>query len=505
MVYMSQQIWTPQQMVSQRESTGESVQDNTFLKILDRSMRTEQPLESCNVQQDNGIKETEPTVLRRAHDDRWEQRDSTSETTQEICEDNAMEENLVPAPKVEQEGDKADAGLVCEEADELPVDEDSKDQTELLQGLFGEMEMFLQKLSELVSELESNETTRIVSRQGLSELQQLEAILPELLEATEAIEGTEALKVTEGFVDKLRQLMENGFAGLREIEDGQVQMKVITGLKELIRKMFHETENAKTQIVNSPGTTVSEGKSEIEQPASAIGVLADHEDTKVMIEQNAEGNTEHRQESESFGEQMTQSSLHRTEDAGVTVQTAEQVEVFSDGTDISNVEFFQVTDNKAVGSEIIMRPQVDTSVVLQQVVEKAETLLSEDKSEVVMQLKPESLGKISLKVIHERGEIMARFVAENEQVKAILESNMQLLKDSLQKNGVHIQSLSVSVGQNGEEQRGEYDGKGYSRAGAQKMDIPTVTGMEGLQQTYRPGNLAVNMFGTNTRGINLTA
>lgn len=38
-------------------------------------------------------------------------------------------------------------------------------------------------------------------------------------------------------------------------------------------------------------------------------------------------------------------------------------------------------------------------------------------------------------------------MAESEQVKAILESNMQMLRDALEKSGVDIQSLSVSVGQ----------------------------------------------------------
>lgn len=89
--------------------------------------------------------------------------------------------------------------------------------------------------------------------------------------------------------------------------------------------------------------------------------------------------------------------------------------------------------------------------LISQIIEKAKVILSPDKSEMVMDLKPDSLGKISLKVVTENGIVMAKFVAENQQVREILESNMQLLKDSLEKQGMNVQGFSVSVRQ---DQRG---------------------------------------------------
>lgn len=85
--------------------------------------------------------------------------------------------------------------------------------------------------------------------------------------------------------------------------------------------------------------------------------------------------------------------------------------------------------------------------IMTQVVEKAKVMLDGHKSEMVMELRPESLGKLALKVVTENGIVMAKFVAENQQVKEVLESNMQLLKDTLEKQGLSIQGFSVSVGQ----------------------------------------------------------
>ncbi len=85
--------------------------------------------------------------------------------------------------------------------------------------------------------------------------------------------------------------------------------------------------------------------------------------------------------------------------------------------------------------------------ILGQIIEKAQIIMTPDKSEMVMELKPDSLGKISLKLVTENGIVMAKFVAENQQVKEVLETNMQLLKDSLQQQGLDVQGFSVSVGQ----------------------------------------------------------
>lgn len=100
--------------------------------------------------------------------------------------------------------------------------------------------------------------------------------------------------------------------------------------------------------------------------------------------------------------------------------------------------------------------------ILHQVIEKAKVILTGDKSEMVMDLKPESLGKLSLKVVTEHGIVQAKFVAENQQVKQVLEANMQILKDSLEKQGLSVQGFSVSVGQQGNEgfsRRNEFAGE----------------------------------------------
>jgi flagellar hook-length control protein FliK len=118
------------------------------------------------------------------------------------------------------------------------------------------------------------------------------------------------------------------------------------------------------------------------------------------------------------------------------------------------VQYQTVQDTRqaaAVVTEKTPEVPLKPSELINQVIEKAKVILSPDKSEMVMDLKPDSLGKLSLKVVTENGIVMAKFVADSQQVREILESNMQLLKDSLEKQGMNVQGFSVSVRQ---DQRG---------------------------------------------------
>lgn len=90
---------------------------------------------------------------------------------------------------------------------------------------------------------------------------------------------------------------------------------------------------------------------------------------------------------------------------------------------------------------------INKSDILNQVIKKADIIVHEGHSEMVMKLEPESLGKLNLKIIVEKGLVTAKFIAESQQVKEVLESSFNQLKDALQEKGISVQNFSVSVGQ----------------------------------------------------------
>jgi flagellar hook-length control protein FliK len=64
---------------------------------------------------------------------------------------------------------------------------------------------------------------------------------------------------------------------------------------------------------------------------------------------------------------------------------------------------------------------------------------------VVLQLKPESLGKIKVTVDVDNNLVSAKVEVDNEAVKQIVQNNSLELTHSLNSNGMHLSSLSVSV------------------------------------------------------------
>jgi flagellar hook-length control protein FliK len=134
--------------------------------------------------------------------------------------------------------------------------------------------------------------------------------------------------------------------------------------------------------------------------------------------------------------------------------------------------------------------------IMAQVVQKAELLFSNKLSELRIDLKPEFLGRLTIKVMVEEGVVTARFIAESQQVKQMLETNLNMLRQNLESQGLRVDRTEVSVQLNngglfdgsessrqylweegqfaeGRQRDGPYEGKQYT-GGYEEMD-PAVT------------------------------
>ncbi|MGE5613917.1 MAG: flagellar hook-length control protein FliK [Bacillota bacterium] len=173
-----------------------------------------------------------------------------------------------------------------------------------------------------------------------------------------------------------------------------------------------------------------------------------------------------RQEKEETGitpasAQMTEETAKKPEgandDAGLDMQYGDMPQDNTDGLKMPDGKGIQAAVQAApenpAGENLAAITIEDAGASMQprdiinQVIEKVKVVLTPEKSEIEMELKPDSLGRVSLKVSAENGLIVARFVADNQQVKQVLEANMQLLKNSLERQGINVQGLSVSVRQ----------------------------------------------------------
>ncbi|NSW89882.1 MAG: flagellar hook-length control protein FliK [Firmicutes bacterium] len=163
------------------------------------------------------------------------------------------------------------------------------------------------------------------------------------------------------------------------------------------------------------------------------------------------------------------------------------------------------TDTFSVRKDVtqgeILRKEIVFSIA-----NKAKVLITDKQSEIVINLKPDSLGKVVLKVVTENNYVTAKILTENYKVKEIIESNFQMLKDSLEKQGLIVHDLSVSV-KDSESESSPYDKQGEERfiTGVKRSKASKSTEPE----VYHTGKLGYveEMFAYNWpySTINLTA
>lgn len=124
---------------------------------------------------------------------------------------------------------------------------------------------------------------------------------------------------------------------------------------------------------------------------------------------------------------------------------------------VSNLSQAQVSGSAEVNS-------TNREELFAQIVEHAKVVVNNSGSEMEVNLRPEHLGKLQLKVTIENEVVTAKFVAESQQVKEIIENNLGQLKRNLQENGMQVDAIMVSVGNQQGNQ--EFDQAAYNREGS---------------------------------------
>ncbi|MDI6735702.1 MAG: flagellar hook-length control protein FliK, partial [bacterium] len=91
-------------------------------------------------------------------------------------------------------------------------------------------------------------------------------------------------------------------------------------------------------------------------------------------------------------------------------------------------------------------PNPEMKEILYAFIEEASLQLKKGKSEIHIQLKPEHFGKLELRVIKQDDKITAKFVVENIELKKLIESDLDSLKQALLEKGIVLEGIEIYVG-----------------------------------------------------------
>jgi len=87
----------------------------------------------------------------------------------------------------------------------------------------------------------------------------------------------------------------------------------------------------------------------------------------------------------------------------------------------------------------------DTMRIMEQITDYMKGQVTDGVSELEMQLHPESLGNLHIKLTAKDGVLTAQFTAQNDIVKNVLESQMVQLKENFKEQGVTVEAIEVTV------------------------------------------------------------
>ena len=93
--------------------------------------------------------------------------------------------------------------------------------------------------------------------------------------------------------------------------------------------------------------------------------------------------------------------------------------------------------------------------IANQIIDAVKITIKPTQTSMEFNLNPEHLGRIALSITSKEGVITASFITQNQLAKEAIESQMQVLKDNLNNQGVKVEAIEVTVSQFGFDQSNE--------------------------------------------------
>lgn len=97
--------------------------------------------------------------------------------------------------------------------------------------------------------------------------------------------------------------------------------------------------------------------------------------------------------------------------------------------------------------EEVISERFDDTQTVKTMLEDISYQVNQSKRQMTIQLKPESLGEMTIDLRMDKGSIVAKIMVENDRAKEMIEQNLFQLKETLKTSKVEIKTVEVFVGQ----------------------------------------------------------
>ena len=143
--------------------------------------------------------------------------------------------------------------------------------------------------------------------------------------------------------------------------------------------------------------------------------------------------------------QSKQSFSGMMEQLTPTVQKSETIssnDIFAHNLEVSN-KAVNTTGVEQVEKQLTATEKMD---IPNQIIQQTKVIKGIEDTQMVIKLKPEHLGELTLKFVLDKGAVSASFHSDNQQVRNIIESSLVELKQELADQGIKISHMGVYAG-----------------------------------------------------------
>lgn len=135
----------------------------------------------------------------------------------------------------------------------------------------------------------------------------------------------------------------------------------------------------------------------------------------------------------------------------------------------------------------ILRQQDTVNNIFEQLAKNVTVSIDGNNSQMKISLKPEALGEVMLKVTIEQGKVSTQMEVQQPQVKAVIEANLQVLRESLSSKGLVVDRIDISTTQYSLNEKSSHQGH-------QRSNLKNYSGREIDEEILEQTKL----FGYNT-------
>lgn len=295
---------------------------------------------------------------------------------------------------------------------EMPTEEIAEKVTTLLQNVFG---LSKEDVEDLLEQLGITPMDLIVDVTGAQQLQatgntsNINALILEM----HGVEDSSAMLVSDELTSDWTQITQGISEILEQVSEVPQNSQDMQSFLQNLTDVIKESKNVPEEY---------EGKENSESDMVVTSVVSD-QNTAVTVEVSNESG-----QSDAFAQDSQTGSQPAAEAENSLPAFVDRLtQAFEPGTENAEIR------------------QVSMQEIVDQVVNHIRIRVLPQTTSMELQLNPESLGRVHLSVSSNQGVATATLTVQNEMAKEALESQLVVLRENLESQGLKVESVEVNV------------------------------------------------------------